>query len=98
MMTREFGKLVILINEQIMNIRMVCVYHRHYPEARGRGRSLREASNQLIRLLTRNLDHVHGLRRQAVERAIADVRSFRLPGARALWPGEPRRIPFSLVK
>jgi hypothetical protein len=58
-----------------MHIRVMQIYHRHYPEIRGEGRSLGEAARHLARRLTRHLDRAHGRKRRALERAIAAVRA-----------------------
>jgi hypothetical protein len=52
-------------------------YHRDFPEIRARGRSPADATDHLINQLLRTLDSaLTTWRRQAIEKAIADVRSF----------------------
>lgn len=70
---------------------IICVHHHRYPEVRGEGRSFGEALRQLRRLLARGLDHTHGPKRVALERALAEVRAFPTPGPR------PRRPPAALT-
>jgi hypothetical protein len=60
-----------------MHMAQTRIYHRRYPEAWGEGRSLADAARHLVNQLTRSLDFVCGREREAVERAIADVRSLR---------------------
>ena len=74
-----------------MHIRHARIYHRRYPEVRGEGRSLADAASHLMNQLTRALDFVHGREREAVERAIADVRAIRYVAATASVGGGRRR-------
>jgi hypothetical protein len=60
-----------------MHIRHTCIYHRRYPEARGEGRTLSEAARHLANELTRGLEFIHGREREAVERAVTEVRALR---------------------
>jgi hypothetical protein len=75
-----------------MHMPQTRIYHRRYPEARGEGRSLADAAGHLVNQLTRSLDFAYGREREAVERAIADLRSLRTsrprhqPGALAAVP------------
>jgi hypothetical protein len=59
------------------HIRQTRIHHRRYPEARGEGRSLAEAARHLAGQLARSLDFAHGRDREAVERALADIRALR---------------------
>jgi hypothetical protein len=72
-----------------MHIPRTRIYHRRYPEARGEGRSLADAASHLVNQLTRSLDCIYGREREAVERAVADVRSLR--------KSRPRHRPGTLV-
>ena len=65
-----------------MHIRHTRVYHRHFPEVRGEGASPGDAAAHLMNQLTHALDFTHGHRREAIERALADVRAFRPEGSR----------------
>jgi hypothetical protein len=85
-MAGNFGEPLIVTDGNWMHIPVTRVYHRHYPEVRGEGRSLGEASRQLARLLTRGLDRTHGAEREEMERVIAAVRAIRPAGARAPRP------------
>lgn len=67
---------IVIANGSWMHIHHTCIYHRRYPEARGEGRSLAEAARRLVNELTRGLDFTHGREREAVERAVADVREL----------------------
>jgi hypothetical protein len=55
----------------------VHVHHRDYPEAVAEGMSAAIAAEQLVNLLTRSLDHTPDRgRREAIERALVEVRDF----------------------
>ena len=68
---------IVIADGYWMHIRHTCIYHRRYPEARGEGRTLAEAARHLVSELTRGLDFTHGREREAVERAVAEVRALR---------------------
>src|SRR3954452_24921603 len=78
-----------------MHIRHTRIHHRRYPELRGEGRTLADAASHLVNQLNCGLDFVHGSEREAVERAVAEVRAFQSsrprhrPGALAAvtWRG-----------
>ena len=72
-----------------MHIRHTRIYHRRYPEVRGKAGSLAEAASHLVNQLTCGLDFVRGREREAVERAVAEVRAFR--------SSRPRHRPGSLA-
>jgi len=72
-----------------MHIRHTRIYHRRYPEVRGEGRTLAEEASHLVNQLTSGLDFVCGREREAVERAVAEVRAFR--------SSRPRHRPGALV-
>ena len=59
-----------------MHIRHTRIYHRRYPELRGEGRTFADAASHLVNRLNCGLDFVYGNEREAVERAVADVRAF----------------------
>jgi hypothetical protein len=76
-----------------MHIPHTRICHRHYPEVRGEGKSLAEAASHMANQPIRALDSAHGRRgREAIERAIADVRS--LQSART---GHQPRYPDTVV-
>ncbi len=83
---------IVIADGYWMHIRHTCIYHRRYPEARGEGRTLAEAARHLVNELARVLDFTQGREREAVERAIAEVRALRSsrprqrPGALAAVP------------
>jgi hypothetical protein len=53
------------------------VHHRHFPEVHAEGESAAAAGTHLTNLLARALDGLpSGDRREAVERAIAEVKDF----------------------
>ena len=60
-----------------MHIRHARIHHRHFPEVRGEGGSLGEAATHLMNQLASALDFTHGPRREAIARALADVRRLR---------------------
>lgn len=68
---------IVITDGYWMHIRHTRIYHRRYPEVRGEGRSLTDAASHLVNQLTCGLDFVCGREREAVERAIADVRAIR---------------------
>ena len=76
-MSHDPGNSMVITEGYWMHIPGTRIYHRRYPEARGEGRTLAEAASHLVNQLTLGLDFVHGREREAVERAIADVRSLR---------------------
>jgi hypothetical protein len=76
-MTHDPGTPIIITDGYWMHIRHVGIYHRRYPEIRGEGRSLAGAASHLMNQLTRGLDSAHGREREALERALADVRAIR---------------------
>lgn len=71
------GAPIVVVDGHWMHICHTCVYHRRYPEVRGEGRSLAEASKNLANQLTRCIDFTHGREREALKRAAAEVRTFR---------------------
>ena len=83
---------IVITDGYWMHIRHTRIYHRRYPEARGEGRTLAEATRHLVGELTRGLHFAHGREREAVERAVAEVRALRSsrsrerPGALAALP------------
>jgi uncharacterized lipoprotein YddW (UPF0748 family) len=53
------------------------IHHRDFPEIRAEGNSNREASHQLVNQLEKALDSaLTAWRRDAIQKAIADVESF----------------------
>jgi hypothetical protein len=76
-MNHHPGNSIVIAEGYWMHMSQTRIYHRRYPEARGEGRSLADAAVHLVNQLTRSLDFAHGREREAVERAIADVRSLR---------------------
>ena len=59
------------------SVHALSVYHRGFPEVRGKGGSHEDAAARLAGLLSRALDSVPSdWRREILERAIADVRAF----------------------
>lgn len=77
-MTRDSNASIIITDGYFMHIRFTQVHHRRYPEARGEGRSLTDAVGHLIIQLTRALDSVHGRKREAVDKVLAEVRAIHL--------------------
>jgi hypothetical protein len=75
-MARESCNEIVIVDGYWISIHHTRVYHRHYPEVRGEGRSLVEAATHLMNQLARSLDSAHGHGREAVERAMADVRAL----------------------
>ena len=68
---------VMSAGHSILALQTMEVHHREYPEAHGEGRSPEEAAERLADMLVRTLDCAPSdWRRQAIERAIADVRAF----------------------
>ena len=65
-----------------MHIRVTRVFHRNCPEIRGEGASPGDAATHLLNQLAHALDFTHGHKREAIERAIADVRRMRSAGTR----------------
>jgi hypothetical protein len=76
-MIHDPGSPIIITDGHWMHIRHFGIYHRRYPEIRGEGRSLVGAASHLMNQLTRGLDCAHGREREALERALADVRAIR---------------------
>ena len=76
-MNHHPGNSIVIADGYWRHIRHTRIYHRRYPELRGEGRTLAEAASHLVNQLTCGLDFVCGREREAVERAIADVRSLR---------------------
>jgi hypothetical protein len=91
-MSHDPGNSIVITDGYWMHIPQTRIYHRRYPEARGEGRSLADAASHLVNQLTRSLDFAHGREREAVERAVADVRALptsrprHRPGALAVVP------------
>ena len=91
-MNHQPGNSIVITEGYWMHIPQTQIYHRRYPEARGEGRSLADAASHLVNQLTRGLDFAPGCEREAVERAVAEVRAFRSsrprhrPGALAAVP------------
>src|SRR4051794_7809171 len=68
---------IIITDGYWMHIRHTRIFHRNYPEIRGEGASLEDASAHLENQLARALDGARGLgSREAVESALADVRAL----------------------
>src|SRR3954463_10382000 len=84
---------IVITDGHWKHIRHTRVHHRSYPELRGEGRTLADAASHLVNQLNCCLDFVHGSEREAVERAVAEVRAFRMsrprhrPGALVAAPG-----------
>jgi len=76
-MAREPNNPIVVDDGYWMHIRHTQVYHRRYPETRGEGRSPADAAGHLVNQLARALDFAVGRERDAIGRAIADVRAFR---------------------
>lgn len=74
-MSRPHDEPVVASEGRWMHIRSVCVYHRHFPEVRGEGRSIAEASEHLAGQLIRCLDHVRGPKRARIKKALAELRT-----------------------
>ena len=81
-MNHDPGSSIVIADGYWMHIRHTRIYHRRYPEARGEGRTLAEAVRRLVSELTRGLDSTHGREREAVERAVAEIRALRSPRPR----------------
>jgi hypothetical protein len=81
-MANNSGGRIVVTGGHWMHIPVTRVYHRHYPEVRGEGRSLREALDRLTRLLADGLEHEQGVRREAIRIAIADVGAVDSSGRR----------------
>ena len=104
-MIHDPGTSIIIIDGYWMHIRHTRIYHRRYPEVRGEGRSLTDVARHLVSQLTRGLDFVYGREREAVERAVADVRAIRSsrprhrPGRspQFMTPYRPRIVHYPLV-
>jgi hypothetical protein len=82
-MAQNTRDMFIITQGRWMHLRVVRIHHRHFPEVRGEGRSLREAARHLARLLAQGIDCAHGPRREALERAVADARAL-LPASSQL--------------
>jgi hypothetical protein len=76
-MSYDPGASIVITDGYWMHIPQTRIHHRRYPELRGEGRSLADAASHLVNQLTRSLDFAHGREREAVERAVSDVRSLR---------------------
>ena len=76
-MIHDPSKPIIITDINLMHIPHTRIYHRRFPEVRGEGRSLAEAASHLLNQLTCCQDFVHGRKREAVKRAVAEVRAFR---------------------
>lgn len=76
-MAHDTGTPLMITDGYWMHIRHVAIYHRHYPETRGEGKSLGGAAIHLMNQLTRGLDAVHGREREALERALGDIGAIR---------------------
>ena len=76
-MIHDSGASIVITDGYWMHIRHTRIHHRHYPEVRGEGRSLADAAAHLRNQLAIALDLAHGHEREALERALADVRSIR---------------------
>jgi len=83
-MASKSGGKIVVTGGHWMHIPITRVYHRHYPEVRGEGRSLREASDHLARLLAPGLEHEQGVRHEAIRLAIVDVRAVDSSSRRTL--------------
>lgn len=83
-MTGHIGEWLVFTRAHGPRIRVIQVYHRHYPEVRGEGRSAGEAAGHLARQLARGLEHSHGHGREALEQALA--------AAHARQPPEPQQL------
>jgi hypothetical protein len=70
---------VVVMYEQhsMLQVHATSVHHRDFPEVHAEGRSPEDAAARLAELLSRSLDSAPSRwRREILERAIADVRSF----------------------
>jgi hypothetical protein len=76
-MAHDADTSIIITDGFWMHIRHTRIHHRHYPEVRGEGRSLADAAAHLMNQLAIALDYAHGREREAIERALADVRAIR---------------------
>ena len=88
-MIHDSSASIVITDGYWMHIRHTRIYHRRYPEVRGEGRSLTDVARHLVNQLTCGLDFVCGREREAVERAVAEVRAFR--------SSRPRHRPGALV-
>ncbi len=88
-MNHHPGNSIVIAEGYRMHMPQTRIYHRRYPEARGEGRSLADATSHLVNQLTRSLDFAYGPEREAVERAVADVQS--------LGTSRPRHQPRALA-
>ena len=91
-MTLNPGNSIVITDGYWMHIPQTRIHHRRYPEVRGEGRSLADAALHLVKQLTRSLDFVQGREREAVERAVSEVRSLRLSRLRHR-PGPLSAVP-----
>jgi hypothetical protein len=82
-MSHDPGTSIVVCDGFWRHIPHVRMYHRHYPEVRAEGSSLAEAASHLVGRLSGCLEFVHGFEREALERAVAEIRSFR--------PARPRQ-------
>jgi len=77
-MTSDLSRaIVISVGFECDSVHTVHIHHRDYPEVWASAGSPAEGAEYLIKLLSRSLDSISGgWRREAIERAIADVRDF----------------------
>lgn len=76
-MTYDPAASIVVSDGYWRHIPHVRIYHRRYPEVQAEGSSLAEAANHLATQLTCCLEFVHGFEREALERAITELRSLR---------------------
>ncbi len=96
-MTHNARTPIIITDAYWKHIRHTRIRHRHYPEIRGEGRLLEEAADHLANQLIRALDSAHGRRgREAIERALADVRPFQSGRPRQRAPHRDAAAPSEL--
>jgi hypothetical protein len=76
-MAHDDNTSIIIVDGCWMHIRHTQIHHRRYPEVRGEGRSIADAAAHLMNQLAMGLDFAHGREREAIEKALADVRSIR---------------------
>ena len=76
-MFHDPGASIIVTNGSWMHIRLTRIYHRHYPEVRGEGRSIADAAAHLVKQLANALDCAHGREREALKPTLAASRAIR---------------------
>lgn len=77
-MAHHSGESIVISDGHWMHIRHTQVYHRHYPEIRGEGRTLANATAHLSSQLTDALGFAQAKqRRNDLAQAIADVQALR---------------------